>query len=387
MKKIAVFTGTRAEYGLLYWLLKYLQQDESIELQLFVGGTHLSHEFGYSIEQIISDGFLVTERLEFLLPRETTNAVSKSLALAINSTADAIIKHSPDALIILGDRYEALGAAQAAMINRVPLIHIHGGEITEGAYDDAIRHAITKLSHLHFTATETYRKRVIQLGEAPAHVFNVGAPGIDSIKRLNLLSREDLNHYFSGKLTKPYFLVTYHPVTLAKNGAIDGLKNLLLALELFSEFQVIITYPNADDFGHEIIDYLKIYAKEHQEQILLVKNLGQLRYLSAMKHAEAVVGNTSSGIIEAPSLNVPTVNIGERQKGRITSNSVVDCKMDTKSIIDAINQVATNDFKSRVALMENPYGDGNASQAIYQILKSFELDNIIQKTFFNIPMH
>lgn len=385
MKNIAVFTGTRAEYSLLYWLLKFLQQDENINLQLFVGGTHLSHEFGHTIDQIIADGFSVTQQLDFLVPSDTLNAVSRSLALAISTTADAIVKHSPDAIVLLGDRYEALGVAQAAMINQVPIVHIHGGEITEGAYDDAIRHAITKLSHIHFTATEPYRKRVIQLGESPKHVFNVGAPGLDSIKKIKLLSRDELNNHFSGKLTKPYFLVTYHPVTLSRNGAIEGLKNLLLAMECFTSFQVIITYPNADSFGYEIIEHLKIYAEQHQEQILLVKNLGALRYLSAMKHAEAVVGNTSSGIIEAPSLNVPTVNIGDRQKGRIASESVIHCGDGIDDITAGIRKAISPDFKKSIQLMENPYGNGDASQAIYKILKTLELDGLIQKTFFNLP--
>lgn len=385
MKNIAVFTGTRAEYSLLYWLLKFLQQDENINLQLFVGGTHLSHEFGHTIDQIITDGFSVTQQLDFLVPSDTLNAVSRSLALAISTTADAIVKHSPDTIVLLGDRYEALGVAQAAMINQVPIVHIHGGEITEGAYDDAIRHAITKLSHIHFTATEPYRKRVIQLGESPKHVFNVGAPGLDSIKKIKLLSRDELNDHFSGKLTKPYFLVTYHPVTLSRNGAIEGLKNLLLAIECFTSFQVIITYPNADSFGYEIIEHLKIYAEQHQEQILLVKNLGALRYLSAMKHAEAVVGNTSSGIIEAPSLNVPTVNIGDRQKGRIASESVIHCGDGIDDITVGIRKAISPDFKKSIQLMENPYGNGDSSQAIYKILKTIELDGLIQKTFFNLP--
>ncbi len=386
MKNIAVFTGTRAEYSLLYWLLTLLKNDQEINLLLFVGGTHLSHEFGHTIDQIIADGFSVTEKLEFLLSADTPNSVSKSLALAISTSADAIVKHSPDAIILLGDRYEALGVAQAAMINLVPIVHIHGGEITEGAYDDAIRHAISKLSHLHFTSTEAYRKRVIQLGEVPEHVFNVGAPGIDNIRKLKLLSRNELNEYFSGKLVKPYFLVTYHPVTLLKDGATDGLKNLLLALERFNDFQVIITYPNADSFGHDIIEYLKTYAKQHPKQVLLVKSLGQVRYLSAMKHAAAVVGNTSSGIIETPSLGVPTVNVGNRQKGRIASGSVIDCENDIEDISGAIQKAISRDFREKIASMENPYGKGNASQAIYKILKSIKLEKLIQKTFFNLPI-
>jgi len=384
MRNIAVFTGTRAEYSLLFFLLKSLKNDEGINLQLFVGGSHLSHQFGHTIDQIILDGFEVTQKLDFLLPSESDNAVAKSLALAITTASDAIVEHSPEAIVLLGDRYEALGVAQAAMLNRVPIVHIHGGEITEGAYDDAIRHAISKLSHIHFTATEVYRQRVIQLGENPEHVFNVGAPGIDSIKQLSLLSREELSEQLDKKLLKPYFLVTYHPVTLSKNGAIDGLKSLLLALENFKAFQIIITYPNADCFGGEIIECLKRYAKQHQEQVILVKSLGQLRYLSAIKHAAAVVGNTSSGLIEVPSFNVPTVNIGHRQKGRIAGASVIHCEDDFDAISCAIKKAISSDFKNSITAMDNPYGNGGSSQAIFSKIKSIEFDGIIHKKFFDL---
>ncbi|SEK49572.1 UDP-N-acetylglucosamine 2-epimerase (non-hydrolysing) [Colwellia chukchiensis] len=384
MKKLAVFTGTRAEYSLLYWLLKFLQQDSQFDLQLYVGGTHLSAEYGNTIDEIIGDGFDVTATLDFLLPSTSPNATSKSLAMAISTSADVIATHRPDAIVILGDRYEAFGVAQAAMIAQVPIVHIHGGEITEGAYDDAIRHAITKLSHLHFTATESYRQRVIQLGELPQHVFNVGAPGIDSIKKLSLFSRQEVRRYFDDKLDKPYFMVTYHPVTLSKGGAVNGLKNLLQALTRFVDHQVIITYPNADSFGQDIIQHLEHYAQQHHERVFLVKNLGHQRYLSAVKHAEAVVGNSSSGIIEAPSLKVATVNIGDRQKGRVASQSVIHCQHDTDAIVDAITQACSAEFKSALPTMANPYGQGGASQAIYDTLKTVNWDNILQKRFFNL---
>lgn len=384
MRNIAVFTGTRAEYSLLFFLLKLLENDEDINLQLFVGGSHLSYKFGHTVDQIILDGFEITQKLDFLLPSEDENTVAKSLALAITTASDAIVEHSPEAIVLLGDRSEALGVAQAAMLNRVPIVHIHGGEVTEGAYDDAIRHAISKLSHIHFTATEVYRQRVIQLGENPEHVFNVGAPGIDSIKQLNLLSREELSTQLANKLVKPYFLVTYHPVTLSKNGAVDGLKHLLLALEHFKEFQIIITYPNADNFGNEIIECLNRYAKQHQERVVLVKSLGQLRYLSAIKHAAAVVGNTSSGLIEVPSFNVPTVNIGNRQKGRIAGASVIHCEDNFEAISYAIKKAISSGFKNAIASTSNPYGHGGSSQAIYSKIKTTKFDGIIHKKFFDL---
>lgn len=387
MRNIAVFTGTRAEYSLLYYLLKFLQQDSNINLQLFVGGTHLSYKYGYTIEQIIDDGFTVTEKLDFLASKNRVNDISESLSLAISLSSYAITKHSPDIIVLLGDRYEALGIAQAAMINRVPIAHIHGGEITEGAIDDVIRHAITKMSHIHFTATEAYRNRVIQLGELPDRVFNVGAPGIDSIKRIKLLSRNEIQNVFNDKLNKPFFLVTYHPVTLSNSGMVDDLKCLLSVLRTFEDYQIILTYPNADDFGQEIINYIEKYAQEQPDQVFLVKSLGQLRYLSAMKHAEAVIGNTSSGIIEAPSFNVPTVNIGDRQKGRLASNSVIQCPADAENITKAINKALSKEFKNSLKFERNPYGNGGASEQIYRKLKNFNLKNIIQKKFFNIPVN
>ncbi len=312
MKNIAVFTGTRAEYGLLYWLLKSLKENPSINLQLLVGGTHLSNEFGHTIDQIAADGFSISAKLDYLSSSDSAIGVANSLAHAITTSAKAIEQLRPDIIVILGDRYEALGVAQAALLFQTPIAHIHGGEITEGAVDDAIRHSLTKMSHLHFTATEDYRQRVIQLGENPELVFNVGAPGIDSINQYDLLSLEQLNDYFEGKLTKPFFVVTYHPVTLSREGAITAFENLLAVLECFQGYQMIISYPNADTFSKKIIELLNAYQDKLPGRVLLVKSMGQLRYLSAMKHANAVIGNYSSGIIEPPTFKVTTVNIGER---------------------------------------------------------------------------
>ena len=253
MRKIAVFTGTRAEYGLLYWVIKGLQLEKDVDLQLFVGGMHLSREFGFTVEQIEADGFNITERLDFLLSSDSSEAIAKSMALALMSASEAFNRHRPDLLVILGDRFEAMAIAQAAMILRVPIAHIHGGETTEGVIDEAVRHSISKMAHLHFTATESYRKRVIQLGEHPNRVFNVGAPGIDSIKQLKLLTLEELSADLGFKLNKPYFVVTFHPVTLMDGGDSGTLINLISALNDYPNYKVLISYPNADADNGELI--------------------------------------------------------------------------------------------------------------------------------------
>lgn len=377
MRKIAVFTGTRAEYGLLYWLLKDIQADPTLELQLLVAAMHLSPEFGMTYQQIEADGFVITEKVEMLLSSDSAVGTAKSVGLGVIGFADALARMQPDVLVILGDRFEALAIAQTAMILRIPIAHIHGGEITEGAYDDAIRHAITKLSFLHFTSTETHRNRVIQLGESPSRVHNVGAVGLDHLQRSNLMSIDELASSLNFKLEQPYLLVTYHPVTLASEPAKESFINLLAALEQFPELQIILTYPNADDGGREIIPLLEDYAKKQPQRVLAIPSLGQLRYLSAVKHAAAVVGNSSSGIIEVPSFKVPTVNIGERQRGRLAANSVFPCAIDTDSIVTTLKAT----LYSNLSQVVNPYGKGDASGAILEHLKLAKLTEI--KTFYD----
>ncbi|WP_286233289.1 UDP-N-acetylglucosamine 2-epimerase [Thalassotalea sediminis] len=368
MKKIAVFTGTRAEYGLLYLTLKGLQQAENVELQLFVGGTHLAHDFGYTIKHIINDGFTVTDKMDFLLASDTPVAINKSMALAQMAAAECFDRHKPDLLVLLGDRFEALAVACAATISGIPIAHIHGGELTEAAMDDAFRHAITKMAHLHFTSTEVYRQRVIQLGEQPDNVINVGAPGVDNIKKLPLLSKQALSEKLSLDLAKPYFLVGYHPETLTSQDAKAGLTCLLDALDEFADHNVIITYPNADTFGRAIITELEIYAQNNEGRVHLFESIGQLNFLSAMKHAVALVGNSSSGIIETPSFNIPTVNIGDRQKGRLASKSVIHCKTSKLDITAALQKAVSNEFNASIASEPNPYGNGEASEKIVKTL-------------------
>ena len=378
MRKIAVFTGTRAEYGLLYWLLKDLQQDSNVELQLLVSAMHLSPEFGMTYQQIETDGFTITEKVEMLLSSDSAVGTAKSIGLGVLGFADALERMKPDVLVVLGDRFEALAVTQAAMILRIPIAHIHGGEITEGAYDDAIRHAITKLSLLHFTSTEAHRNRVIQLGEHPSRVFNVGAVGLDHLQRSKMFSLAELSASLNFKLEQPYFLVTYHPVTLASEPAKASFENLLKALDAFPQHQIILTYPNADDGGREIIPLLEAYAKQQPSRVLAIPSLGQKRYLSAVKHAAAVVGNSSSGIIEVPSFKVPTVNIGERQRGRLAAESVFSCPSNTAAIIETLQL----GLKSDLTQVVNPYGKGKASEAILKQLKAADLS--VVKTFYDL---
>ncbi|GHE80959.1 UDP-N-acetylglucosamine 2-epimerase [Thalassotalea profundi] len=386
MKKIAVFTGTRAEYGLLTLLLKGLQASDEVELQLFVGGTHLIAEFGYTVEHIIHDGFDITERLDYLLPADTPLAVNQSMAKAQMLAGECFVKHQPDLLILLGDRFEALAVAQAATICGVPIAHIHGGELTEGAMDEVFRHALTKLSHWHFTSTEVYRQRVIQLGEQPNTVVNVGAPGIDNIKQLPLLNLKELEQNLAIKLNKPYFLITYHPETLSTENPVDAIANLFTALDKFPKYNMIITYPNADAKGRIIMTALESYTKAQPERIFLFRSIGQLNYLSAMKHCAAVIGNSSSGIIETPSFNIPTINIGDRQKGRIASDSVIQCGNCFGEIYNSITQALSPEFRQRIAHIDNPYGNGNACEKMLTYIVNTPLPKTIKRFYDLKPL-
>lgn len=378
--KVAVFTGTRAEYGLLYWLLRDIDDSGDLTLQLVVSGSHLSPEFGQTVSQIEADGFAIAEKIEMLLSSDSAVGTVKSLGLGIIGYADALDRLKPDILIVLGDRYEALGIAQAAMLMRVPILHIHGGEITEGAYDDAIRHAISKLSFLHATATESYRERVIQLGETPNRVFNTGAVGLDYINRSTLMSRDELTKSLNFSLGSDFFILTYHPVTLAHEPAEATFRDILLALDEYRDFKVIITYPNADDGGRKIVPLIERYAAENKQRVLAIPSMGQRRYLSAVKYATAVVGNSSSGIIEVPSFEVQTVNIGQRQKGRLAASSVIHCEPTLSKIKWALAVAIRN--KGQLKNITNPYGQGDASGEILAILRQAKLTE--PKTFYDI---
>lgn len=384
MRKIAVFTGTRAEYGILYWVMKGLKLEADVDFQLFVGGMHLSREFGLTVEKIEDDGFHITERLEFLLSSDAPVAIGKSMGLALMSASEAFNRHRPDLLVILGDRFEVMAVAQAAMISRIPIAHIHGGETTEGVIDEAVRHSISKMAHLHFTATETYRKRVIQLGEHPDRVFNFGAPGIDSIKKLKLLDRKELSDALGFKLDKSYFVITFHPVTLVDGGDSEALFNLLSALDEYPKYKIIISYPNADAGNGKLIKIIESFYQKNKERVFLFQSLGQLRYLSALKHSEAVLGNSSSGLIEAPTLSIPTLNIGDRQKGRIAGATVFNCGSSQSSITEGLHTILTSDFKDICAKEDNTYGVGDASQKIVLRLVSYPLHELLHKRFYDL---
>ncbi|MEL0613781.1 UDP-N-acetylglucosamine 2-epimerase [Marinomonas arenicola] len=382
MKKVAVFTGTRAEYGLLFWLLKDIQSDPELQLQLLVSGMHLSPEFGETYQQIEKDGFHIDEKVEILLSSDTAVGTAKSMGLGVLGFADALSRLSPDILVILGDRYEALAAAQTAMILRIPIIHLHGGELTEGAYDDVIRHAISKLSYLHGTSTEEYRNRVIQLGEAPERVWNIGAIGLDHLNRSSFMSISELAHSLNFELTSPYFLVTYHPVTLGLEPAKESFQTLLDVLTEYPEHQVIMTYPNSDDGGRDIIPMLEAYAANQSKRVLAISSLGQIRYLSAVKYADVVVGNSSSGIIEVPAFDVPTVNVGLRQKGRLSAKSVLHADVTKGSIKAAMEIAIKRSYKVEAEKIDNPYGQGDSSKQVIKMIKGLEFEPC--KQFFDI---
>jgi len=382
MRRICVVTGTRAEYGLLYWLMKEIQADRELQLQVMVTGMHLSPEFGLTYKIIEEDGFIIDAKVEMLLSSDTPIGIAKSIGLGVIGFADALERLKPDIMVVLGDRYEILAAVQAAMVARIPIAHIHGGELTEGAIDEGIRHAVTKLAHFHFAAAEPYRRRIIQLGEQPNTVFTVGAPGLDNIKNLQLLDREDFEKATGFKLGKLNFMVTYHPETLGNTSSSETMFNLLNALDHFCDAHIIFTRPNSDADSRVINRMLDKYVERAKERTAVFTSLGQLNYLSALKHVDVVIGNSSSGIIEAPACHVATVNIGDRQKGRLKSDSVIDCDASVQSVVAAINKALSTEFRKITNESLPPYGDGNASQHIKHHLKSAVLTT--RKIFFDI---
>ena len=383
-RKICIVTGSRAEYGLLYWLMKEIQEDSSLDLQIIATGMHLSPEFGLTYEAIIEDGFSIDAKVEMLLSSDTAVGISKSLGLGVIGFADALARLEPDIIVVLGDRFEILAAAQVALISRVPIAHISGGEVTEGAIDDSIRHAITKMALFHFVGAESYRKRVIQLGEAPERVINSGNVGLDNTKRLNLLSLAELEKQLKFSLEGGYFLVTYHPETLGKADPAEVMDELCAALDQFPDKKIIMTKSNADSGGRKLGEKVDSFAKLHPKQIYACASLGQLRYLSAMDHCDVVIGNSSSGIVEAPAMHKPTVNVGNRQSGRLKADSIIDCAEDRLSIQRAIEQALSSEFSSIVRNTRSLYGDCNASIRIKDFLKQADFSKQISKKFYDI---
>lgn len=385
MKKVCVITGTRAEYGLLKPLIQKIDNDNSLELQLVATGMHLSPEFGLTYQEIEQDGFKITERNEMLLSSDTANGITKSVGLGTIGFADIFTRTAPDMVVILGDRYEMLAAAIAAMIHRIPIAHIHGGELTLGAVDDAIRHSITKMSTLHFTSTEEYRRRVVQLGEEPESVFYVGALGVENIRTQELMGREELSESIGFSLDKPYVMATFHPVTLENNTAGKQFENLLAALDRFPEYRIIFTKANADTDGRIINRKIDQYVEQNSRRALSYTSLGMIRYLSALKYCEMVIGNSSSGIMEAPSFQVPTVNIGNRQSGRVRAKLVIDCGNDTDDISEAIKKAKVLKTKAESADIRNPYEKSGTSEKILSEIRRYlwKKDNK-KKKFYDI---
>lgn len=384
MRKICVVTGTRAEYGLLSGLMRVIQTDPLLELQVIATNMHLSPEFGLTYREIENDGFVINKKVEMLLSADTATSVVKSLGLGMIGFADAYDDLKPDLIVVLGDRYEMLGAVSSALFFQIPVAHISGGDVTEGAYDDAIRHSITKMSHLHFTSTEAYRKRVIQLGEQPSAVFNVGSTGLDNIRQMELLSREVLEESLGFALGEKSMLITYHPVTLENQTAARQMEALLRAVD-DTDYRIIFTKPNSDSDGRVIVSMIDDYVKNHPERSVAFTSLGYLRYLSALQYVDVVVGNSSSGIIEVPSFGIPTVNIGDRQKGRLRADSVIDCAPEEAAIRAALKEVEAPAFREKARRTVNPYEQPDTVQRIFEQIKNYPLDSIIKKLFYDLP--
>jgi len=384
-RKICVVTGTRAEYGLLYWLMKEIGADKDLELQIIVTGMHLSPEFGLTYKEIEKE-FKINKKIEMLLSSDTSVGISKSMGLAQIGFAEAYDELKPDILVVLGDRYEIFSAVSAAMIARIPIAHLHGGETTEGAFDEAIRHSITKMSHLHFTATDEYKNRVIQLGEEPNRVFNVGGMGIENIKRIKLLGKKEFEESIGFKLNEKNILVTFHPVTLENSTAKEQFQELLDAIDTLEDTNIIFTKANSDTEGRIINQMIDGYISKNSHKAVAFTSLGQLRYLSALQFVDAVVGNSSSGLAEAPSFKIGTINIGDRQKGRIKAQSIIDCEPIQDSICQAFEKLYTQKFQENLKTVINPYGDGMASASVVQEIKKANLDSILKKSFYNIKL-
>ncbi len=384
-KKISVLTATRAEYGLLKPIILKLQAVHEFDVRVVVTGAHLSPEFGLTYKEIEQDGIPIDEKIEILLSGDTPTAISKSMGLALIGFGDYFARLNPDMIMVLGDRYETLGVCCAAMNQRIPIAHLYGGETTEGAIDECIRHAITKLSYLHFTSTEQYRNRVIQLGEQPDRVFCVGAMGIENILQEELLSKSELEVAIDFRLDKPYAMVTFHPVTLEDNNTAEQFKALLDVCQKHEEMKFVFSKANADANGRIINQMLDAYVKEHNNAVVFA-SLGLVRYLSTVKYSAMVMGNSSSGLVEAPSLGVPTINMGDRQKSRLQADSVINCELVSNDIEKAMALALTDEFKTKARNTVNPYGGANTSREIVGKLKEFLLEDKInlKKQFYDI---
>jgi GDP/UDP-N,N'-diacetylbacillosamine 2-epimerase (hydrolysing) len=382
-RKICVITGTRAEYGLLRWVLQGIKDEPDLTLQIIATGMHLSPEFGFTYRAIEQDGFQIDRKVEMLTSSDTPVGIGKSMGLGLIGFADALNEMRPDLIVVLGDRFEIFAAVSAALVARVPVAHLHGGETTEGAFDEALRHSITKMSHLHFVATEAYRQRVIQLGEQPDRVFLVGGLGIDNIKRLQLLDRAALEASLDFKLGSKSLLITFHPVTLETATAENQMEELLAALAALKDTQLIFTLPNADTDGRALIKIVEQFVA-HYSNARSYTSLGQLRYLSCIVQVDGVVGNSSSGLAEVPSFKKGTINIGDRQRGRLQAESVINCEPTRGGVTAALEQLYSTDFQSSLQQVINLYGEGGASEKVVSTLKNADIVGIVKKTFYDL---
>jgi GDP/UDP-N,N'-diacetylbacillosamine 2-epimerase (hydrolysing) len=381
-RKICVITGTRAEYGLLRWVMQGVKDDPELALQIIATGMHLSPEFGLTYREIENDGFQIDRKVEILTSSDSSVGIAKSIGLGLIGFADALNELQPDLIVVLGDRFEIFSAVSAALVARIPVAHMHGGEATEGLIDEAIRHSITKMSQIHFVAADEYRQRVIQLGEQPERVFLVGGLGIDNMKRLKLLGRLELEASLGCRLAKKNLLITFHPVTLEDSTAESQMAELLSALDELKGTQLIFTLPNADTDGRILINMLEQFAASHTNAHVYA-SLGQLRYLSCISHVDGVVGNSSSGLLEAPSFKKGTINIGDRQQGRLQARSVINCEPTRQSIAKAIKKLYSSDFQFSLKQVRNPYGEAGASESIISTLKAISLEGIVKKRFYD----
>ena len=381
-RKICVVTGSRAEYGILRGLMKAINNDPDLTLQVIATNQHLSKLQGETYKEIEHDGFTIDYKVYMAddVAPDNANSTAKSISRGVSGFADTFDALKPDMLLILGDRYEMLAVASTALIYKIPIAHLHGGEITEGAFDDAIRHAITKMSHLHFTSTEAYRKRVIQLGEQPNRVFNVGALGVENVMKNDFMTKEEIEQSLNFQMTDRCFLCTYHPVTLSNMSSETQIFNLLTALDNYKDYHIIFTYSNSDTNSQIIIKRIQEYVDQNTGRCMFIPSLGQRRYFSVLKYVKAVLGNSSSGIIEVPSFGIPTLDIGDRQKGRIAADSVIHCDYSMEDIMGGLEKVTAY----KASKINNPYYKEGTCDTIMQVIKTYPLENIVQKHFYDI---
>lgn len=388
MRKVCVVTGSRAEYGLMQRLMHMLQDSPLVDMQLVVTNMHLSPKYGETYKEIEADGFTIAKKVPIINEdaEDCADTTLKSMARGIEGFSQAYIELQPDLVCFLGDRYEMLSAAIAAMIHRIPIAHIGGGTVTEGAYDDAIRHSITKMSQLHFASTEIYCKRIIQMGENPERVFCMGSPGIENIKTLPLKSKEEIEADLKFQIDENTILVTYHPVTLGNHTVEQDITDFISALEEKPQLRVIFTMPNSDTGSQTIVNAINNFVSTHRERASAYKSLGVVRYLSVMRQVAAVVGNSSSGIVEVPSFGKPTLDIGDRQKGRIAADSIYHCETDKCSILKGLDVVLSGEFRSKASKTVNPYEKPNTAKIMFDVISTFPLEKLGQKHFYDLPV-